>query len=1059
MKAQKLLSIGSVFAFFVARCRGSWNGLGTKTDGSSDLCTCGNRVEDEADNINCLPDDLCIDNTSYRREYEYFNPTTAVAEQIEPPKEYVAESRIDESNFSYAYSTLSKPTDQNIAADKMDSVEFSSTELPKEQKCEMKRCIKCNGMYANISKEVGNSAGTSTSGEERKTSEIHSLDSFSTKSPLDSSFWDMYDPFGRFDTMIDLHSRFEQYIENGSMDETAPNEAENSASPSTSGKKRKISETNNEAEAHTLQPLPKSKRQNEKDLLEAISSILEEDKEQPAKEDKKAPPTPKKEEKTKKKKMEMSDLNIGLWNKKRLNNLRRKGYKSKHKKVCDTKNLDMSAGKKGGSYYNKLIKEITDFSANIAGLVEHNALWYFIASRTSSTSTKYTDLWQLKEWLDEKDDIDNTAYADMVESFRGYYPGAIEDMIAYVEKNQPLRTSRENPLTVWKETLGDIFTRECLELNYYVLEEQFKIGEVSKKYHEIIHAVHMIMALPEVYQDFSRITVKLIKETKTDSKVFKNMQNQEILLGIHKLVQMHMEENIEDNMYKDFYTIFKRIYVKEDLKKLTAIDLYREMYMVLGSFYERVPVIDVNNEYVLVGKCIITNQKYVECKIDVVHGPNGSLIKNCNAGYTQKENKWNISSDIHSHYHVYYVDNAKNKYRRLCMPFYKDARGEEHCMHTIDGLVDHIKMLYRIHEESDVVHPFKVDKESKRWSYIREDQRDQTVKDLPEYEVMIYRIKKEVEAAEFTFARFLPLNYFNRDSICIPLFLTEMMRSAVQLGPFKEEKEHKKLDSIKLENEEPSVYVYNKDYVSSQYSDVHHYYGNLYIPTNAEEEQDISCYVLDCQIIENKEDSAPTKLVWHVRMPESVDEFTHCVMDDSFKKKENSNKFSSFVKTVKSRKYCQDSRLQGLWLSNSHAPDKKTVEKESMVYIWNTYTEDEQMINKKPKEINLEAKWIEDRLKEIEDKLAGLGRTNPSHLKEICDKKKRLFATKSRLKRKLENLDKELHTALSRGANSQAKFMVFRNMNSSKSNLGAHNEVLDVLISIYRNQKGSSSNK
>ncbi|KAI5191506.1 hypothetical protein NEMIN01_1532, partial [Nematocida minor] len=513
--------------------------------------------------------------------------------------------------------------------------------------------------------------------------------------------------------------------------------------------------------------------------------------------------------------------------------------------------------------------------------------------------------------------------------------------------------------------------------------------------------------------------------------------------------KIKIEKREHAGMYKELYAVFAGIYGEKELLKSKEVDLYRRIYIALGKFYKKVQVAD-ENEYILIGKNIIVNQKYVKCEktvnLDIAQEISNESV--ASPEYMLKMNKWGVSLNVHQHYHVHYVDNTAARSRMLCMPIHEDSEGNKLYLHTIDGIVEHIKILYGIYKDSDSVHPFRVEKGTKLWSYIKKKDRHLTMKDLSEYNIVFYHIEEDFDKAEFTFAEFWPKTPWGDGVICIPLFLTPLMRSAVALGPFVQKKDHKVVDLEEFEDKKPSVYMYNKKYNENNYSDVHKYYRNLYIRQEKEKEN-IDCYTMDCRTA--KEENRAIKAVWYVRMPDSVDEYTHCIPDESFKGKENTEKFNNFVNALESREYNKDSDLQGIWLSNnSNGEDIEQEKKTKSICNWLVEINNKKKKTTKSQEqIKSQISVYEQRLKMKQEEVEEIKKSNKNKHRNQADYtkvKKTTITMISKYRKNLEILYKELSSQPS----TQAELIVFRNMNSSKSNLGAHNEMFDVLISRYK---------
>ncbi|KAI5193362.1 hypothetical protein NEMIN01_2501, partial [Nematocida minor] len=540
------------------------------------------------------------------------------------------------------------------------------------------------------------------------------------------------------------------------------------------------------------------------------------------------------------------ELEIELWIFRRLFSSRRRGYKVHYNKIYTYKipNESITREIKQKFYQNELKRDIHFFSTEVAPVVEENLLWYFIASRTTTINLKYRDLLGLKALLSDKE---ANEHREMVEKFKGYYPGVIDEMIAYVDKHKPMRTFQNGCLHLWSEKLGDIYTREHLKPKHYNPKEDAWADQVERKYHPLACAVRMILVLPEVYMDFCKIDAEFIKNTLISENTAKDKKLCEVLLKIQDLVYMHAREKMDGSLYRGLYSALESMFGKERMEKLTTVELYKGMHAVIANFYKKSDSFDKRNKHILQGKFIIKNQTHVKCEAVLDTSQKDAGKHALASKYSLEENRWGISPDVHAHYHIYYVDNTTHQPRMLCMPMHVDADGHKYYLHTIRDIIEYIKELYEIAGSSDSVHPFKVHKKNKKWSYVKKkEERNKRVEELGEYEVVFYRIEEDPKKTKFTFAEFVPFYSHAEGNIAMPLFLTPLMQSAVDLGPFIKEKEHTLIDSLEFEDRAPDVYTYDSRYKNIEYSDVYSYYSNLYMLPHEEKRKGMECYAMSC---------------------------------------------------------------------------------------------------------------------------------------------------------------------------------------------------------------------
>ncbi|KAI5189830.1 hypothetical protein NEMIN01_0693 [Nematocida minor] len=746
---------------------------------------------------------------------------------------------------------------------------------------------------------------------------------------------------------------------------------------------------------------------------------------------------------------------INLWNNSRLGNMRRRGYKIDHKTVYRNVYPDSRIIREveEESYQIELKNDLMDFLNNVKPYVKKNAFSCFIASRCKSTNRRYKDLFGLKTLIENAED---EITSEMLESLDGYYPGVIDDMIAYIKKNEPIKVSKNTTLTAWNQTVGDIYMQKHLDLNYCLSKEQEDLMQLEQKYHALAYAVRMIMILPEVYQDFYSITEDFIERHNTSNDSDVNQENRQVLLGMHKLVGAHRAKKQSKKMYIDFYNTLKSTYMGRGIEESTSAELYREIYTLLAKFYENAEVVDKKANYVLAGKCVIKNQKCMKCEMTVTMAPEDLDKRVAISRYSLEKHSWSVAPNVNAHYHVYYVDNALGQIKMLCMPIYKeDGSEEEHYLHTVSEIVEYIKTLYGIEKYADVIHPFKVNKKSRKWSYIKEkEERNKTVKELEGYEVVFYHIEEDVSISRLTFAQFVPWHPYNEDAICVPLFLNPLMRIGIDIGPFIMVGEHKEIDLLEFKDIAPSIYKYSSMYAAMSFSDMHSYYRNLSIPLYEWERRGTECYSMNCSSA--RESDGTIKAVWYTRTPSSMDEYTHCVLDKAFYKKENTEKFSTFINTVDSKEYGKHSELQAFWLGSISTEDGSEVESQAkIIHTWVADWKMEESISKEQLEcINLNIKKEEKRIEEAEVFQENLGPISKSTDTPEAGRRKRAAITiKSYYSKNLKNLQKKLSEKPCKKlkvSDTGADFLVFRNINQKKSQLHAHNELLDILIRVVR---------
>ncbi|KAI5193389.1 hypothetical protein NEMIN01_2517, partial [Nematocida minor] len=277
---------------------------------------------------------------------------------------------------------------------------------------------------------------------------------------------------------------------------------------------------------------------------------------------------------------------------------------------------------------------------------------------------------------------------------------------------------------------------------------------------------------------------------------------------------------------------------------------------------------------------------------------------------------------------------------------------------------------------------------------------------------------------------------------------------------------------IEFEKRRPDVYNFDKEkYKDSEFSDVHRYYSNLYILKDEGKRTSISCYVMNCQA--DRQENGKIKATWSARVLESVDEYTHTMLDEKLKK--NAKKLSSFVEALESREHNKDSDLQCAWLSDGKSKKSSTEQQTSGIHIWLPNKACSDILDIKPvKYIAGEISRLENEMKDLESDIKGRENKSSSKAAEKAksgenaegedgkvdengsEEAKKMKTTmnslkcaKTHRKTRLQTLYENLFIKRSERPDEHTALVVYRNVNESKSNMGANNEILDVLITCY----------
>ncbi|KAI5158967.1 hypothetical protein NEPAR05_2311 [Nematocida parisii] len=453
-----------------------------------------------------------------------------------------------------------------------------------------------------------------------------------------------------------------------------------------------------------------------------------------------------------------------------------------------------------------------------------------------------------------------------------YYNGFFTDLFKYIQVHGPsvyINTIRSthneiSNIKQKKETLGDIWINK--EVNVYCcycgISKQIVI-EVSESDTEkdikLKKNMNIILYIPEVYEDFCKIPLRLI------SKIFKNLEEEldnksnSITMEnifIFNYIIMYLIGVVQENsdIIEESYNIIKKIEKYNNNSKISiydfdCIEVYTIVCNAVKLFYEKFPYVymlsheeksllrskkfnkyiyaDPNSRYnKIMGGHTVTSQKYIKhyaiinetiesesarnkCKIIII---NGNIHINMAS----------IEISIKEHYHVQFVDNVRHTLEIIHLPYYlhktKSNKFILYQIHKIKNIITYLKYVYDIgadmyKKNQGYLYAFKYNTNNKAWSLISDtDDLSKTVEQMERtgYNIIFYYVKENIHETKFYLAEFTyPLsikNEINDNNINkprIPLLLSVFMFSAIILGPY---------DINYINNEVPKIESYTDMY-------------------------------------------------------------------------------------------------------------------------------------------------------------------------------------------------------------------------------------------------------
>ncbi|KAI5192983.1 hypothetical protein NEMIN01_2330, partial [Nematocida minor] len=359
-KIKRTLSAATLFILFGTGCRGSWDAFNEEMGNSASLLDGENAVSaTERQDPSFFDAPFSAHDPLWNMRY--FNTVEPLARQEEQTAEY-APGPSTEGDF-YTLTNMGESVHRPASGMREES---SSAQPEKEQ-----------SFFSEAYDRP------STSQEEYRMHNGENDLIFVSKDLSNDGYFQndsdmILDNFDGEDQTASRHSQPLQCAD-GSNPVGSPSSKECESPRQIRGKKRKIDEPENPADYPLLRSLLEKKKEKKETPLKKVSYS-----EYQKKEAKKSSKERVRTERATK--IRLDQLDIGIWNEKRLTSLRRRGYKSKHRTIYsfNTFNKNITTEFKTELFQKRLRKSIEDFSAQLSSNIEKNALWYFIASGSTN---------------------------------------------------------------------------------------------------------------------------------------------------------------------------------------------------------------------------------------------------------------------------------------------------------------------------------------------------------------------------------------------------------------------------------------------------------------------------------------------------------------------------------------------------------------------------------------------------------------------------------------------------------------------------------------------------
>ncbi|KAH9386080.1 uncharacterized protein NEMAJ01_0976 [Nematocida major] len=297
-----------------------------------------------------------------------------------------------------------------------------------------------------------------------------------------------------------------------------------------------------------------------------------------------------------------------------------------------------------------------------------------------------------------------------------------------------------------------------------------------------------ILGLPEVLHDFINIDPRTLSETLAKMEASadaKRSQKTQIIECLYAKVNENIPLRFKA---RSSAKRWHRDFIKSEQKesKRFAQSMYKKAYAALADFYTHSPSHYMElgtkepKKAKFLGKNIITNQPYVKHHITAKYMAGGltSMVMHANE---KLYNQWEVTPS-EKHYHVHFVDNERQIYRKICMPLVK-VNNRKVYLHTIEEVIQHISSTYELAAEN--IFPLIHTAKKKGWRLLRRSAFKASMEIIQKNKdvLVFYYIPEGAKCEYFSLCTFQS----ERDSqtpheVAIPLFFSPLMESALNLS-------------------------------------------------------------------------------------------------------------------------------------------------------------------------------------------------------------------------------------------------------------------------------------
>ncbi|KAI5160720.1 hypothetical protein NEAUS03_1311 [Nematocida ausubeli] len=550
--------------------------------------------------------------------------------------------------------------------------------------------------------------------------------------------------------------------------------------------------------------------------------------------------------------------------------------------------------------------------------LESNSIWTVISS--FNWSNVYTVIDEFYNAIVNSDEIPESCKNNFKKL---YYVEFFVELRKYLEKNEPATYGSlcrdKNIDECTKKTLGDVYISKDFSMGIYLnclsilntnTPEYVENRMLKWEDEELTEALHIIIGIPEVYEDLTRLSSKDIDDLqeKYDSG---NKNMKDTLFCIIRYLIGKVTNN-RSLMSKQFDYIKNHV-IKGNTEYTGTINIFNMVYSKLKIFYEIASSIYTESstkrknphhksnaakdslktsKCMLKGKSIFDHQKYKRCNTNIYKYPLQKTIPYKSLPFNLKQQSAEYTDNIASqmgfevqyanHYHVQFVNNTRHTVKMIHLPYYveKDEFGtlNNYCFHTVADIIDHIKNIYSIETPEDNpsknnVHAFKYHRETKAWTlakkslFSNKDDMSKTVNELLwlGYDVVFYHIEEDISATNlFCIEIDTIASAENSSKPRIPIFFTKFMLTAIETTPYLK---RSKKDICRPIEKNKAINAIRYEYMDEldqefKYPSRENYYSDFYLHSAFDCYKDPYCYNMNVRQENNNSDRCD--ISWNV---------------------------------------------------------------------------------------------------------------------------------------------------------------------------------------------------